>query len=54
MLGFLIICLPTHSKRIKIKVNTQMQADTPAQEIATRQSVDEDRKLFLQVGIGRL
>ncbi|TPX61729.1 hypothetical protein PhCBS80983_g00954 [Powellomyces hirtus] len=42
------------NKRTKIKVSTAVQADTPQEISATRQAVDDDRKLYLQAAMVRI
>ncbi|KAJ3409583.1 Cullin-2 [Chytridiales sp. JEL 0842] len=42
------------SKRTKIKINTSLQVETQQEVDATRKSIDEDRRLFLQAAIVRI
>ncbi|KAI8821123.1 Cullin [Fimicolochytrium jonesii] len=42
------------NKRIKIKVSAAAQSDTPQEVNATREAVDNDRKLYLQAAIVRI
>ncbi|RKO84261.1 Cullin, partial [Blyttiomyces helicus] len=39
------------SKRLKIKVSSSMQTDTPQETDATRKAVEDDRRLFLQASL---
>lgn len=42
------------NKKIKFKINAAVQKETPQENEMTQQSVDEDRKLFLQATIVRI
>ncbi|KAI9096173.1 Cullin [Phlyctochytrium arcticum] len=43
----------TH-RRTKIKISTSMQSETPSEVNATRQAVEDDRKLYIQAAIVRI
>jgi len=37
------------SKRLKIKVSTAMQIDTPQESDVVKKTIDDDRRLYIQV-----
>ncbi|CAD6243262.1 GSCOCG00012654001-RA-CDS [Cotesia congregata] len=50
----LILNLEYYNKRTKFRVTGALQKDVPAEMEATRRSVDDDRKLYIQAAIVRI